>query len=80
MNNSELQIADKVYRERNPELGVSVVKQIKDGAITFFRPYPHTADFSYTGGVICYFGIEEWDEFVDDKRSDWVLVERKALR
>lgn len=38
-----------------------VVKQIKDNEITFFRPYVHTADFSYTGGVICYVGIEEYN-------------------
>jgi hypothetical protein len=80
MNNSELQLADQVYRVRFPELGLSVVKQIKDGAITFFRPYPHTADFSSTGGVICYIGIEEWTEEADDTRNDWVLVARTTLK
>lgn len=29
-----------------------------DGTVDLFRPYTHTADFSYTGGVICYVGIE----------------------
>lgn len=30
----------------------------EDGTVNLFRPYTHTADFSYTGGVICYVGIE----------------------
>lgn len=80
VRNSALQLADRVYRKDNPELGVSTVKQIKDGAITFFRPYTHTADFSYTGGVICYIGTEEWTEQVSDDRTEWVLVGREVLK
>ena len=30
----------------------------EDGTIDLFRPYGTTADFSYTGGVMCYVGIE----------------------
>lgn len=38
--------------------GSATVKQIKDSVLTFFRPYTHTAEFAYTGGVICYVGME----------------------
>lgn len=36
----------------------TVCKVNEDGTVDLFRPYTHTADFSYTGGVICYVGIE----------------------
>ena len=80
MNNSELKLADVVLREVHPELGISAVQQIKDGLITFFRPYPHTGDFSHTGGVTCYTGVETWTEAVDDNRSNWTLIQRKDIR
>lgn len=37
----------------------TVCKVNEDGTVDLFRPYTHTADFSYTGGVICYVGIED---------------------
>jgi len=78
MKNSELQLADQVTRAGTR--GVVTVKNIKDGRIQFFRPYTHTADFSHTGGVICYIGLEEWWEDVDSFNWDWTLIERKQLR
>lgn len=39
----------------------TVCKVNQDGTVNLFRPYTHTADFSYTGGVICYVGIENID-------------------
>lgn len=36
----------------------TVCKVNPDGTVNLFRPYTHTADFPYTGGVICYVGIE----------------------
>lgn len=39
----------------------TVCKVNEDGTVNLFRPYTHTADFSYTGGVICYVGIEHID-------------------
>lgn len=38
----------------------TVKKVNEDGTFVVFRPYVHTADFSYTGGIICYVGIEEY--------------------
>lgn len=30
-------------------------------SVKLFRPYAHTTDFTTTGGVICYVGVEEFD-------------------
>ena len=38
----------------------STIKNVEDGYVHLFRPYVHTADFSYAGGIICYVGIEEY--------------------
>ncbi len=56
---SELRLADTVELF-DGGYGTATVKNINEkGEITFFRPYVATADFSYTGGVICTIGIEE---------------------
>lgn len=36
-----------------------VVRKVTDIEVIVFRPYAITADFSYTGGVIPYIGVEE---------------------
>ena len=38
-----------------------VVINKTEEAITFFRPYVSLGDFTYTGGVIPYIGIERFD-------------------
>ena len=76
---SELKLGDRVRTGLPYEaFRDSVVEQIKDGNIKFFRPYVHTADFSYTGGVICYTGIEEFHIPAND--SEVEVFERKDLR
>ena len=77
---SDLQLADIVMDADRPHQGLMAVKQIKDGNITLFRPYPHTADFSCTSGVICYTGVEEWTVRIDDTRNQWELVSRQVVR
>lgn len=59
---SDLVVGDTVVLDTmiDSPYGACTVKQIRDGWVTFFRPYVHTDDFIYTGGVICYVGIEEW--------------------
>jgi len=44
-----------------------IVKQIDEEEVILFRPYGVTATFEYTGGVICYTGIEEYKIFKDSK-------------
>ncbi len=34
------------------------VQQVTEHEVFIFRPYVHTADFSYTGGVMTYIGQE----------------------
>ena len=80
MKATGLQLADTVLDAANHEIGLLTVKQIKDGQITFVRPYIHTADFSYTGGVICYTGIEEFTHEINDFRHDYNLICRKPLK
>lgn len=56
----DLKLADTVQLWQERDWGTAIVKQIKDGFITLFRPYGTTSDFSHTGGVTCYVGIEEF--------------------
>jgi|Cruoilmetagenom7_1024161.scaffolds.fasta_scaffold125277_2 hypothetical protein len=77
LSNTELQLADVLTRPGT--VGTVTVKQIDNGMITFYRPYTHTADFSHTGGVICYIGVEEWREEIT-RVGGWTLIERKVLR
>jgi hypothetical protein len=74
----DLKLADVVRTFPDMSFGTSTVKQIKDGIITLFRPYVHTADFSYTGGVMCYIGIEEFKIPADDRTLE--VMERKELK
>lgn len=78
---SELQLADVVRRvgSRGYAYDYCTVRQIKDGVVTLFRPYVHTADFSGTGGVICYIGTEDIELRVDDS-SRWYVLQRKELK
>src|SRR5262245_1672465 len=58
---SELRLGDVVQSPRGiAPYGTCTVKQIEGKLITMFRPYVHTADFSFTGGVLCYIGVEEF--------------------
>lgn len=45
----------------------TVCKVNEDGTVNLFRPYVRTADFSYTGGVICYVGISQTDSVDPDR-------------
>lgn len=55
----DLQLGDVVELFESEPYAHATVKKLSSNTATFFRPYVHTADFSYTGGVICYIGIEE---------------------
>lgn len=73
----DLQLGDVVSLFPEQPFSTCIVKQIKDGYITLFRPYGVSADFSYTGGVLTYTGIEEFD--IEDA-SLIALYERKNLK
>jgi hypothetical protein len=57
----DLELGDIVQILDGP-FGTAIVKAKQGLKVTFFRPYGVTADFTYTGGVICYTGVEEWTE------------------
>lgn len=89
LSNRQLKLADKILRlytdyetgaeMADVELGPITVKNITDDEVTLFRTYTHTADFSSTGGVICYVGIEEWKVEMNSV-SFWRLIRRVELR
>lgn len=55
----KLELGDTVSLNWEDGYDSATVCQLhEDGTIDLFRPYTHTADFSYTGGVICYVGFE----------------------
>ena len=76
---NELRLADTI---RIPSAGIkwncAIVRQIKETSIELFRPYGTTADFSYTGGVICYIGIECYE--IPRDNCEFVVIERKVLK
>ena len=76
----DLQLADVVQLNFATAMPwhTSTVQQIKDGYATLFRPYVHTEDFSYTGGVICYIGIETFEVPMDSREV--IILERKTLK
>lgn len=49
----------------------AIVRKIdeKEGTVTLFRPYGTCSDFSYTGGVVCYTGIEEFNLYLSSDRE-----------
>jgi len=75
----DMQLADTVQYRPFGKWSNAIVKQIKDGEVTLFRPYGHTADFSYTGGVICYIGVEEY-QIPLTSDAEYELLDRKELR
>ena len=54
---SELQLAD-VVQLSDDDYATGTVVQVTEDEVHVYRPYVHTADFSYTGGVIPYIGTE----------------------
>ena len=76
---SELQLGD-IVKVFEGAYGTATVKQIKDNLITFFRPYVHTDDFSYTGGVLCYTGVEEFHSFANSEETYELLRKGDKLR
>lgn len=62
----ELRLADTITVTGDGPFTTCIVTNIKDGQVHLFRPYGTTSDFSYTGGVIPYIGIEQYSIPADD--------------
>ncbi len=63
----ELRVRDIVRLSNLPYADATVVK-IESHLIHLVRPYLHTADFEYTGGVIPYVGLERMTLMVSDTK------------
>lgn len=75
----DMHLADVVRYNPFGVWNTAVVKQITATDIVLFRPYGTTADFSYTGGVICYVCIEEYTVPISSD-FEYDLLDRKELR
>lgn len=71
---ADLQLGD-IVRTFDGPYGDSTVYQIADGQVHMVRPYVHTADFIYTGGVITYLGQ---DKFSHPANADAVTLLRSG--
>lgn len=76
----ELQLADVVQPDLDYGYNYLTVKQITASEVVLVRPFIHTADFSYTGGVLTYIGLEEVRVHLDDTRTKFQLFDRKTLK
>ncbi len=79
INQKDLQIGDVVILANNGEPLQSAGNQMTvinrtDKEITFFRPYVSLADFTYTGGVIPYVGMEKFSVPFGNP-SEYFLIE-----
>lgn len=80
----ELRLTDVILCERINTYCTATVKRIRSEPhakviLTLFRPYVATDDFSHTGGVTCYVGIEEWDVYPRPGET-FIVLERKELK
>jgi len=57
---------------------IAVVVKVTDTEVEFFAPYVTTGDFSYTGGVIPYIGVQQWKVPRTMERS-YFVYHRKEL-
>jgi len=75
----DLKLADTIVLNATMPFNRGVVNKVESGTIRVFRPYVQTADFSYTDGVICYIGIEEFS-FTPNPDEEFEVLERKELK
>jgi len=78
MRTAELQLGDEIQLFNGP-FGHAIVTKIDGGAVHYFRPYATTADFSYTGGVIPYIGVEQ-NTLCRESAQQYYVTMRKELR
>lgn len=76
---TDLQLGDVIRVPSMPDApwNTGIVKNVSEGRIEIFRPYGTTADFTYTGGVICYTGIEQFPILPCTGERVWVYQRTK---
>lgn len=75
---NELCLGDVVDTMEGNPYSCATVCQVTENEVEFFRPYTHHADFSYTGGVICYVGINQFK--VPRNDNPITLIERCTIK
>lgn len=60
-----LMLGDRVRLDGIDAYSDATVIDITDKEITLFRPYVQVSDFTYTGGLIPYIGIEKFNVWRD---------------
>jgi len=58
----------------------ATVRDITATAVSFYRPYVHHEDFSFTGGVLCFTGVEEFSAPIDSDKTYTVVNRCAGLR
>jgi hypothetical protein len=78
---SEMQLADTVrlFDSSYSAYCDATVKNITEEEVILDRPYTHSSDFSYTGGVILFTGIEEC-RLWKGSNTKYALLGRKELK
>jgi len=76
---TELAMGDQV-KLHDCAYGCSTVVNITDDEVTFARPFIHTGDFSYTGGVLYYTGLEEFKRSLSSSEMIELLGRGKPLK
>ena len=80
LNVKKLQLADTVRLFDDGAFRDGVVTNIDDDYVYVERPYSHTADFSYTGGVIAYIGHENCKLPKEGNDRLYEVIYRKPLK
>ena len=62
----ELKLGDIVKLSDSGYMAATII-QIKDGQITFFRPFVHHDNIETAGGLMTYTGIEEFNVYQDSE-------------
>ena len=77
---NEMKLGDVVTMKLGDEgdnsimpFGHATVINITAEKVTLFRPYVSTSDFSYTGGLIPYIGIEQYDILLSSPLNYYVI-------
>ena len=73
INGEKLNLGDIVITSDNSPYTFATVRNLTPDTVTLFRPYVHCSDFAYTGGVICYIGLEE---FNCSRNAPFIRVEK----
>ena len=77
VHGSELKVGDRVRLDSLSEWNTAIVRNVEEHGIRLFRPYGSTSGFTYSGGTICYVGIED---FLCSRNAPFTLLSREEMK